>query len=109
MSEIWKTIEGFSNYQVSNYGNVRNSKTWRILKKHIHNGRRYRCYRVCLSVNGVTKNKRVGRLVAAAFVKNRDIINKTQVDHLDGDSFNDNATNLEWVTHKENQRRRVKR
>lgn len=29
---MWKTIEGFENYEVSNNGEVRNKKTGRILK-----------------------------------------------------------------------------
>ena len=30
--EIWKVIEGFPNYEVSNLGNVRNKKTGHIRK-----------------------------------------------------------------------------
>ena len=32
MNEIYKTIEGFPNYEASNMGNIRNKKTKRILK-----------------------------------------------------------------------------
>jgi hypothetical protein len=45
---------------------------------------------------------RVGRLVAMAFVPNPDPINKLFVDHIDGDSLNDKADNLRWVTASEN-------
>ena len=31
-TEQWKTIKEFPNYQVSNMGNVRNSKTGQVLK-----------------------------------------------------------------------------
>lgn len=31
--EIWRGIEGCSKYQVSSFGNVRNVKTGRILKR----------------------------------------------------------------------------
>lgn len=31
--EIWKDIDGYSGYQVSSFGNVRNAKTGRILKR----------------------------------------------------------------------------
>lgn len=33
--EEWKDIIGFDNYQISNYGNVRNNSTNRILKQTI--------------------------------------------------------------------------
>jgi hypothetical protein len=33
MEEIWKPIEGFDNYEVSNLGNVKNIKKDKELKK----------------------------------------------------------------------------
>lgn len=40
MNEIWKSLEGIvecgDNYEVSNFGNVRNVKTGRILKPNKH-------------------------------------------------------------------------
>ena len=35
MVETYKKIEGFENYSVSDFGNVRNNKTGRILKENI--------------------------------------------------------------------------
>ena len=35
--EIWKTIDGFSKYQISNFGNVKNKNTGKILKRRINN------------------------------------------------------------------------
>ena len=32
INEEWRSIDGYLNYQVSNLGRVRNSKTGRILK-----------------------------------------------------------------------------
>lgn len=44
------------------------------------------------------------RAVALTYLPNHDIF-KTQVDHLDGNIFNNNLWNLEWVTPEENIRR----
>lgn len=49
---------------------------------------------------------RVARLVASVWVPGRDdAAGKSEVDHVDGDRTNDDAANLEWVTHAENIRR----
>lgn len=44
----------------------------------------------------------VHRAVALAFIPNID--NKTDVNHIDGDKYNNHLENLEWVTRKENMR-----
>ena len=49
---------------------------------------------------------RVARLVASVWVPGRDdSAGKSEVDHVDGDRRNDDAANLEWVSHSENIRR----
>ena len=48
--EIWKDIEGFPGYQVSNQGRVKNKKTGHVLKPQINNRSGY--YQVSLSVGG---------------------------------------------------------
>jgi len=55
---------------------------------------------VSLTENGVMHNFYIHRLVAIHFIPNPE--NKTQVNHIDGDKFNNNDWNLEWNTPKEN-------
>ncbi len=94
-TEVWKQIEEYDNYEVSSLGRVRNSKTGRILKASNKGG-------YC-SV-GLTGNKcktlAVHQLVARAFIPNLE--NKPQVNHKDKNGLNNNITNLEWATNKEN-------
>ncbi len=64
MVETFKNIEGFENYSVSDYGNVRNNKTGRILKACTD---RHGYKAVVLYIDKKKSNKVVHRLVAAAF------------------------------------------
>jgi hypothetical protein len=111
--EIWKSIKGYEGlYCVSNLGRVKSlprkcktkggifrSVTGKILKNS-KNGSGY--YYVCLSKNGEVHYKRVHILVAQAFIKNNDVFVKNSVNHIDGNKANNNLSNLEWVTPKEN-------
>lgn len=94
----WKLIEGFDGiYSVSNYGEVRNNKTGKLMKLR-KNEKGY--LRTNLTKNGNQKSVRVHRLVAQAFIPNPE--NKPQVNHIDFDRENNCVNNLEWVTNKEN-------
>lgn len=55
---------------------------------------------VCVWVGGKQTRRHVHRLLAIAFIPNPH--NKEEVNHIDGDKLNNNLTNLEWVTKKEN-------
>lgn len=93
MNEIWQQIGHLNNYEVSNFGNVRNKTTLYVLKP-MKDGGGY----PFIQVN--RKNHKVHRLVALAFIPNPQ--NKKCVNHLSGDKTNNNVLNLEWCTHGEN-------
>lgn len=92
--EIWNTILGYENYKISNYGNLKNKKTNKILL--IDKG----YYRVSLYNKGKSKHFSIHRLVAINFLPN--IQNKPCVNHIDGNKLNNRVENLEWCTQKEN-------
>lgn len=97
MVEVWKEIPGLENYAVSNLGNVKNLGSGKILKYRKHtNG----YARVCLCDDGKHFDKYVHRLVAESFM-NIDF-NRKQVNHIDGNKFNNCVDNLEWCTQQEN-------
>ena len=101
-SEVWKDIEGFEGYQISNLGrvkslNYRHTKRERILQQCISN--KGYC-RVSLFKNGKYHTLLVHRLVATAYIAN--LNNKPEVNHIDECKTNNCVENLEWMTRKEN-------
>ena len=98
MEEIYKTIEGFENYEVSNFGHIKNKKTGKILKG-CPNEKRY--LKTILYKDKKAKNFKIHRLVGITFLDNP--LNKPQIDHIDNNKNNNNLNNLRWATISENQ------
>lgn len=99
MQEIWKDIEGYSNYKISNLGRIYSKKSNIFLKQRLD---RYGYCCVMLSKNGKVKNFLVHRLVAKHFLKNPK--NLTTVNHKDENKQNNYVDNLEYMSQKDNVR-----
>lgn len=105
MTEIWKSIEGYSKYEVSILGQVRNSATKKILKLQTEsNG--YSCCSLKDDKTGKFKTKTVHRLVLTAF--DRPPKNGEECCHYDGNRKNNNFKNLRWGTKADNQKDRLR-
>ena len=92
----WKRIDGYDNYEVSKYGEVRNIKTGNYLSGGVNN-----CgyLKIGLTKGGKVKHFQLHRLVAQAFISNPE--NKEYVRHHDGDNLNNEALNLYWQSYDE--------
>ena len=112
MSEEWRDVVGYEGlYQVSDQGRVKslartcNTKggSNRTVKERIlkpcDNGRGY-LYISLSDGTGEHKRHYIHRLVGETFVPNP--LEKEDVNHKDENPSNNHASNLEWLTHKEN-------
>lgn len=112
----WKDIKGYDGYQVSDTGLVRtHNKTtytewhgtrhWRdriLVPKIRTDGKRGGDARVDLWKDGKSKTFKISRLVAFTFYDEDIFNNDLTVNHIDGDWTNNNLSNLELVTLKDN-------
>lgn len=89
--EKWKVMKEHNNYEISNYGKVRNKKTGRIRKTTINN-KGYE--QIIVYINKKPKTYYIHRLVASNFIENPN--NYKEVNHLDENKLNNNVNNLEW-------------
>ena len=96
--EQWKTINGYSDYEISNTGKVKSVRFKRLLKPS-KSGNQY--LYVNLVCNKQKKTTAIHKLVIEHFGPERPNL-ETVVDHKDSNIHNNHIDNLEWVTIKEN-------
>lgn len=103
MEEIWKDIDNTNGLvQVSNMGSIRRkvNNNYKLSELRIPKQPKIKGNKIykMISINGV--NLYIHRLVAICFIPNPQ--NKHEVNHIDFNTLNNRADNLEWVTSKEN-------
>lgn len=103
MTETWKTIAGFENYQISDKGRVKSlnyaqSGIERIMKSDLTNDG---YLRIRLRKNSIAYKYYVHRLVALHFIPNPTYL--PSVNHINGNRTDNRVENLEWISYSENQ------
>lgn len=94
----WRKTHIFPDeYLVSDKGDVKSVRSGKILRPTTDKDG-YAYYVLC--VNGCRKTVKAHRLVAEAFIENVD--KKPSIDHINGIKTDNRASNLRWVTNKEN-------
>ena len=100
MSEIWKPIPGWPEYEASSIGRIRSTK-WNKIKILSISSFKTGYARVGLYDGKKSVSLLVHRLVATAFLPNPE--NHPQVNHLDGNKQNNYVGNLKWESTSDNQ------
>lgn len=96
-NEEWKDVKGFTNYEVSDLGRVRN--------KHNKRLKAIRCTKTGYCITDLKENnkkstKYIHRLVSEAFIPNPNDL--PCINHKDENKSNNNVNNLEWCDVKYN-------
>lgn len=107
MREIFEDLTGYEeSYQISDQGRIFTKR--RLDGNRIIYGKELRpsitkdgYLKISLYKDSIEKRFYLHRLVAQQFIPNPD--NLPQVNHIDGNKFNNKVTNLEWCTKEENQ------
>lgn len=95
-------IKDFNQYLIYPDGKIYSKKRKAYLNINIERFKKQKLrVQVCLtSDKGIRKGRLLHRLVALHFIENPE--NKSEVNHKDGDCYNNHVNNLEWVTKQEN-------
>lgn len=96
--DLFKTIKRYPDYEINLRGDIRKKGTTTIRKTYPVNGHPK------IILNG--KTEYISRLVAETYIPNPE--NKSDVNHIDRDTENNDISNLEWATHGEIQKESYK-
>ena len=108
MKEIFKKLEKYPDYEVSNFGRVKRLEYkskykgiyYRVIKEKILNGTVDSVGYKTVDFKG--KKMRVHQLVAVAFLNHKPNGFDVVVDHIDNNPLNNNLCNLQLVTNRYN-------
>lgn len=89
----YTTITSFPNYEINEFGQIRNKRNNKILSQSLSSGEYYQ-------VNIDNKSRRIHRLLAETFIPNPN--NLETVNHINGNKVDNSLSNLEWISRSDN-------
>lgn len=104
MKIIWKNHPVYSNYEVSNNGQIR---LWGRVKTRKTRLDKYGYLRINISFNGKHKTVSVHKMVAETFLEKP--FDAATVNHIDWNKLNNSVSNLEWISVEDNTRHGAKK
>lgn len=106
VNDSFRMCASFPKFAVSSDGVVIAIRSRTVLKTRL-NSYGYRVVGIYDPLTDEVRDVAVHRLVAEAWVYKHQTEAYPVVNHLDGDKLNNNASNLEWVTHLTNSRKAI--
>uniref|UniRef100_A0AB39C809 HNH homing endonuclease n=1 Tax=Staphylococcus phage UHP46 TaxID=3234966 RepID=A0AB39C809_9CAUD len=102
--ELWHNVLGFPGYWVNRKGEVLGKRG-----KKLKLGMSTKGYpQITFETKQVHRCIKIHRLVAQYFIYNDNPELKNQVNHIDGNKTNNNVSNLEWCSNKENHEHKMR-
>lgn len=100
--EQWRDIPGYERlYEASNNGRIKNAKTGRVLKSRLkRSSGGWKYYEVVLWKDGKPHYLLISRIVAMTWCNG--YFQNATVNHIDGNTTNNHADNLEWLSTGDN-------
>lgn len=98
--DVFVTIPGYSNYEITPSGKVRNSKTKDLLTFSMSSSG-YLCCRITTDL-GRSTYAGLHRLLALAFLEHPTDVDQLVINHKDGVKTNNRIWNIEWSSYSNN-------